>query len=155
MSTTEMQQISLSLEIIGPVIALVTWSMVMWIWMYATRIPAMFAMNIKPDSNAPSGVQMSMLPPKVRWKADNYNHLMEQPTIFYAITLALALLGSTETLAVNLAWIYVALRFVHSLVQALTNKIEIRFLVFVLSNVPLFGLTYFAAAQFLKISSLN
>lgn len=149
-----MQQLSLSLEIIGPVIALVSWSMFMWAWMYATRLPAMFAMNMKPDPNAPSGAQMSMLPPKVRWKADNYNHLMEQPTIFYAITLALALLGNTDSLAVDLAWIYVALRIVHSLVQALTNKIEVRFLVFVLSNVPLFGLAYFAAAQFLKVSSL-
>lgn len=144
-----MQQLSPSVAFLGPVITLVAWSMVMWTWMYATRIPAMLAMKMKPDPQAPSGVQMSLLPPKVRWKADNYNHLMEQPTIFYAITLSLALLGNTESIAVNLAWAYVALRLLHSLVQALTNKIEIRFLVFVFSNVPLFGLTYFAARHFL------
>ena len=146
-----MHPLSLSLEFVGPTIALVSWSMVMWVWMYATRIPAMFAMNMKPDPNAPSGVQMSMLPPKVRWKADNYNHLMEQPTIFYAITLSLALLGCTESAAITLAWAYVALRVAHSLVQALTNKIEVRFIVFFLSNVPLFGLTYFAARQFMQL----
>ncbi len=145
-------QNSASLEFLGPVIALVSWSMVMWVWMYALRIPAMLAMKMKPDPNAPSGVQMSMLPPKVRWKADNYNHLMEQPTVFYAITISLALLGSTESSAVGLAWAYVALRVTHSFVQALTNKIEIRFLVFLLSNIPLFGLTYFAARHVFQLT---
>lgn len=122
--------------------------------MYMTRLPAMFAMKMKPDSNAPSGEQMSKLPPKVRWKADNYNHLMEQPTIFYAIVIALALMGTNASSAVFLAWIYVALRVIHSLVQALTNKIEVRFFVFVLSNIPLFGLTYIAATEFIKLSAI-
>jgi hypothetical protein len=111
----------------------------------------MFAMKMKPDPNAPSGEQMSKLPPNVRWKADNYNHLMEQPTIFYAIVMALALLGSESFVAVFLAWLYVALRVIHSLVQALTNKIEVRFLVFALSNIPLFGLTYIAAIEFIEL----
>jgi len=110
----------------------------------------MLAMNMKPDPLAPSGEQMSKLPPHVRWKADNYNHLMEQPTIFYAIVIALALLGSNSTSAVYLAWSYVLLRIIHSLVQALTNKIEVRFLVFVISNMPLFALTFIAAFEFMK-----
>ena len=128
--------------------------MFIWVWMYMTRLPAMFAMKMKPDSNAPRGEQMSKLPPKVRWKADNYNHLMEQPTIFYAIVIALALMGSSSSSAVFLAWLYVALRVIHSLVQALTNKIEVRFLVFVLSNIPLFGLTYIAATEFIMLSAI-
>lgn len=148
-----MQALTHSVHLIGPVIALVAWSLVMWLWMYATRIPAMLAMKMKPDSTAPRGEQMSMLPPKVRWKADNYNHLMEQPTVFYAIVIALALLDGSTSAAVCLAWTYVALRISHSLVQAVTNKIELRFLVFVLSNFPLFGLTYMAAAQFIKLSA--
>jgi hypothetical protein len=133
--------------LLEPVVALVAWSMVMWIWMYATRIPAILAMKMKLDPNAPSGAQMATLPPHVRWKADNYNHLMEQPTIFYALVLALAVMGNTTEINLVLAWAYVGLRVVHSLVQALTNKIEARFALFVLSNAPLFGLTYGAAAQ--------
>jgi hypothetical protein len=136
--------------LLGPVVALVAWSMVMWLWMYATRLPAMFALKMKPDPDAPRGEQMATLPAKVRWKADNYNHLMEQPTIFYAIVLSLAVMGSASAAALALAWSYVALRIVHSLVQALVNKIELRFAVFVLSNVPLFGLTALAAAQLLR-----
>ncbi len=150
-----MQLLPPSVEYLGPVITLVAWSMVMWVWMYVTRIPAMLAMKMQPDPNAPSGVQMALLPPKVRWKADNYNHLMEQPTIFYAITLSLAMLGNSEPSGVHLAWAYVALRVLHSFVQALTNKIEVRFLVFVLSNIPLFGLTYFAARHFLQLTSVT
>lgn len=136
--------------LLGPVVALVAWSMVMWLWMYATRIPAIMAMKMKLDPDAPRGEQMATLPASVRWKADNYNHLMEQPTIFYAIVLALAVMGNAAEINLVLAWAYVGLRVVHSFVQALVNKIELRFALFVLSNIPLFGLTYGAAAQLLN-----
>ncbi len=138
-----------STEMLGPVIALVAWSMVMWGWMYATRIPAMFAAKMKPDPNAPRGEQMALLPPKVRWKADNYNHLMEQPTVFYAIALSLAMLSVNSQTAVGLAWAYVIIRVAHSLLQALVNKIELRFVLFVLSNIPLLALTCIAAFEYL------
>ncbi len=131
--------------ILQPVITLIAWSMLMWIWMYATRIPAVKQARMRLDPNAPRGEQMATLPPKVRWKADNYNHLMEQPTVFYALALSLALLGLGDGMNLIWAWVYVGLRIVHSLVQALINKIEIRFLLFVLSNVPLFALTINAA----------
>ncbi|MES2820208.1 MAG: MAPEG family protein [Pseudomonadota bacterium] len=134
-----------SSEILAPVVALVAWSMVMWVWMYATRIPAVRKVKMKLDPNAPRGEQMATLAPRVRWKADNYNHLMEQPTLFYALAISLALLGEGDGANLYLAWAYVALRIVHSLTQALINTIEVRFLLFILSNVPLFGLTYNAA----------
>jgi hypothetical protein len=57
----------------------------MWAWMYMTRLPAVHKAHMTLDPNAPRGEQMNSLPPAVRWKADNYNHLMAQPTIFYAI----------------------------------------------------------------------
>jgi hypothetical protein len=140
--------IVVSTEIIQPVVALVAWSMVMWVWMYITRIPAIQASNMRLDPNAPSGEQMATLPPKVRWKADNYNHLMEQPTVFYAIAISLALLGEGSGSNVTFAWAYVVLRVLHSLLQALINKIEIRFALFFLSNIPLFALTYNALMAF-------
>jgi hypothetical protein len=128
--------------ILLPVMALVAWSLVMWLWMYVTRLPAMRKAEMKPDPNAPRGEQMSQLPPAVRWKADNYNHLMEQPTIFYAAALALALMGQGDGVNLMLAWAYVALRVVHSLWQALTNVIEVRFVLFVLSTLPLIAMTW-------------
>ncbi|MES3022084.1 MAG: MAPEG family protein [Pseudomonadota bacterium] len=137
-------------EILGPVFALVAWSMLMFVWMYATRLPAIARTRMRLDPNAPRGEQMATLPPNVRWKADNYNHLMEQPTIFYALAISLAILGEGGGNNLTLAWAYVALRIIHSLAQALTNKIELRFGLFVLSNVPLFALTLSGATAVLK-----
>jgi len=128
-------------QIIVPVLVLIAWSMVMWLWMYATRIPAVQAAKMSLDPNLPKGEQMAQLPPSVRWKADNYTHLMEQPTIFYALVMSLVILGGGTGINETLAWSYVVLRIVHSLVQVLVNKIEVRFVIFVLSNIPLFWLT--------------
>jgi hypothetical protein len=88
------------------------------------------------------------LPADVRWPADNYNHLHEQPTQFYAISLALALLGADDDLNVKLAWGYVGIRVVHSLVHAVANPIMVRFFLFVLSSATLAGLTARSALTF-------
>jgi hypothetical protein len=131
--------------ILAPVVILVGWTMVMWAWMYATRIPAIQAAKMKLDPEAPRGEQMATLPPRVRWKADNYNHLMEQPTLFYAIAITLAITGSGTGWALYLAWTYVGMRVVHSLVQVTWNKIEVRFSLFFLSSLVLIGLIVRAA----------
>jgi len=132
---------------LAPVIALVLWSALIWAWMYATRIPAIVKARMRLDPMAPNGVQMSTLPAVVRWKADNYNHLMEQPTLFYAVALSLATLGDTSSASVWLAWAYVASRVVHSLVQVLVNNITLRFAVFSVSSLVLFALAVRAALQ--------
>jgi hypothetical protein len=131
--------------IIAPIIALALWTHVMWGWMYATRIPAIRKAGIPLDPFSPRGEQMAALPPRVRWKADNYNHLMEQPTVFYAVALSLAVLGHGDGTNALLAWAYVSLRVVHSLVQTTVNKIEVRFVVFILSSLVLIALTVNAA----------
>ena len=102
---------------LAPVLALAIWTAVIWTWMYATRIPAILKARMVLDPTAPPGEQMASLPPNVRWKADNYNHLFEQPTLFYAVAISLAVLGDASTRSLVLAWGYVALRIVHSLVQ--------------------------------------
>lgn len=135
-----------SSTILQPVVALVAWTMVIWLWMYMTRIPAVQKAQMRLDPEAVNGVQMSTLPARVRWKADNYNHLLEQPTIFYATALVLAMVGQGEGTALMLAWAYVGLRVVHSLVQVLINKIELRFVIFVLSSLVLVGMVWKAAS---------
>ncbi len=72
--------------------------------------------------------------------ADNYNHLHEQPTLFYAVALAAQLAGAADGVAVALAWAYVALRIVHSFVQATENVIPLRFAVFTAGSFVLMGL---------------
>ena len=130
-----------------PVIALVLWTFVMWGWMYATRIPAIVGSKMKMDPNRPRGEQMNQLPASVRWKADNYNHLFEMPTLFYAVALALAIAGDASTLSVGLAWTYVATRVVHSVWQSTVNVIEVRFAMFSLSSIVLFVLSVRAAVM--------
>ena len=118
--------------------------MVMWAWMYVMRIPAIRRAKMRLDPTAPRGEQMATLPPHVRWKADNYNHLMEQPTVFYAVAITLALLGRGDGWPAHLAWAYLCIRIVHSLVQALWNKIEVRFSLFALSSLVLVGMVVIA-----------
>ena len=127
--------------LLSPVVALVAWTFVMWAWMYATRIPAIREARMKLDPSAPRGDQMAQLPPTVRWKADNYNHLMEMPTLFYALAVVLALISTEPQTDALLAWSYVGLRVVHSVFQATVNKIEVRFALFVLSSLVLLTMT--------------
>jgi hypothetical protein len=128
-------------QFLMPVLALVAWTFVMWLWMYATRIPAMKAAGIDPQEAAYSDALKERLPPAVRWKADNYNHLHEQPTIFYALMFFAALTGGGDATALKLAWAYVALRVVHSLVQATVNRIVVRFGLFMLASLVLLAFT--------------
>ncbi len=124
---------------IAPVLGLVAWTFVMWVWMYATRIPAMREAQVDVAELSRTGAKLS-LPPEVERVADNYNHLHEQPTIFYAVALAAQFAGAADPLSVGLAWGYVALRVVHSLIQATVNVIPLRFGVFVLGSVVLLAL---------------
>ena len=121
--------------LVAPVIALVLWTLVIWIWMYATRIPAMQKAQIDPQQAARTRVLD--LPPEVMWVSDNYNHLMEQPTIFYATALAAQIAGQGDGLNVTLAWLYVALRVVHSLIQCTVNVVMARFAVFSIATLVL------------------
>lgn len=130
-------------EILKPLAVLAGWTMVMWIWMYVTRIPAMNKAGI--DSKnlvGGSGKDLdAVIDPKVQWIAHNYNHLHEAPTVFYAVALALALIGQGDGLNAELAWVYVVLRVLHSLVQATSNRVLIRFALFALSSLALMALT--------------
>ncbi len=137
--------------IIAPVVALVAWTLVIWIWMYATRLPAMARAGIDGTklvgSNGPS-LRADMLAKgetRASWVADNYNHLMEQPTHFYAVALALALMDQGAGINATIAWVYVGLRVTHSLVQVTVNRVLVRFALFTLSTLCLMALTLHAA----------
>jgi hypothetical protein len=123
--------------LIAPVLALVLWSFVVWIWLYATRIPAMQKAKIQPQEGALAGAMNARMPANARQVADNYNHLMEQPTIFYAAAFAAQLGGAADATNIGLAWGYVALRVVHSVVQCTFNNVMLRFLIFLIGTIAL------------------
>ena len=126
-------------------IALVLWTFVMGVWLYATRIPALQKRRIIYDPQRPSEEFHAQLPAEVRWKADNHNNLLEQPTLVDAVALTLAFLDAGSGLNAGLAWAYVALRIAHSLVHALINKVLIRFALFAVASLILLLMTIRAA----------
>lgn len=122
-----------------PILALVSWTLIIWIWMYATRIPAMKKADINPQDAAHPGA-LDVLPSKVRQIANNYNHLHEQPTIFYALVVYTHLAGAADALNIQLAWAYVGLRVMHSLIHCTSNHVMSRFILFKLSSLVLIAL---------------
>ena len=126
-------------QILAPAAVLVLWSIVMLFWMAGTRLPAMKKLGSGVGEAKPGGRGQDLegvIPDHVNWKAHNYAHLMEQPTIFYATVVIIAMMGA-GSLDVLLAWIYVGLRVAHSVWQAMVNKVSIRFLLFIGSTVAL------------------
>jgi hypothetical protein len=142
--------------ILGPVVALVAWSLVMLVWLVATRLPAMArkGISLKGRVGGRPGALDGVIDDKAQWKAHNYIHLMEQPTLFYAICLTLALLGMGAGLNLWLAWAYVGLRVAHSLVQATVNIVLYRFLLFAASTAVLLMLTVHAGLSILHHNGL-
>ena len=135
--------------ILAPVVALVAWSLLIMLWMAATRLPAMKRAGISLDGLVGGrGVNLDgVIPDEVQWKSHNYSHLVEQPTLFYAIAITLALMGMGEGFNYWLAWAYVGFRVLHSLVQATVNIVKYRLTLFLLGSLCLIALTTHAALR--------
>ena len=126
---------------LAPVLALIIWTLLVWVLMYARRIPAMQKAKIDPDTaKSPDGSWKQDLPLSVQASAYNYNHLLEQPTIFYALMFYLTLTAQMSTQIFYAAWAYVALRVLHSFVQVSAGKVILRFGLFTLSTLVLFAI---------------
>ena len=142
--------------LLGPLVALVGWSLVVMLWMAIARGREFKRLGIT-RSNIPDGSRGADLEgradPRAQWKAHNYMHLMEQPTLFYAVVLALAVVGDRDPGTLAFAWAYVGLRIVHSLVQATVNIVKYRFLLFALASAALLLLTFRLAALVIRASA--
>lgn len=140
MSSFTMSSITAS-GLLGPVATLSGWTLIMEVWMYAVCIPVYN--KIKAKNQITKSQIDAQMPASVRWKRDNYNHLFEQPTQFYAIALALAVArgGKIDQLDSILAWTYVGARVLHSLVHSTTNTLTARFLLFGFSSSILAAMT--------------
>ena len=134
-------------QMLAPAAVLIAWSLLILFWMAFTRLLALCKAG-GPGAAKPGGrgqVLEGVIPDKINWKSHNYAHLMEQPTLFYAASVIIALLGASA-LDTVFAWIYVALRIVHSIWQATVNVVKIRFLLFIASTIALIYLAYRALA---------
>ena len=135
--------------IVAPVITLAFWSMVMLGWMVVRRFGAMKAKGISLAGRRGGRGQdlEKVIDAPVHWPAHNYTHLMEQPTVFYAVALALAVIGRGAGWSAWLAWAYVGLRVIHSIVQSTSNVLSVRAPLFFASTLVLLALIVHAALQ--------
>jgi hypothetical protein len=143
---SELGRMNLSTEILQPVAVLIAWALIMLVWTVCVRLPAMKRAGIdinKVVGGRPGGLD-GVIDDKAQWPAHNYIHLMEQPTIFYAAAMLLALVGAGHGLNAMIAWAYVGLRIIHSLIQATNNIIRFRFLAFALSTLCMIALSLHA-----------
>ena len=135
-------------QMLAPAAVLVVWSLAMLFWTAFTRFPAMKKSGMDLANAKPGGRGQDLegvVPDKVQWKSHNYAHLMEQPTLFYAVTMIIALMGAAAG-DVTAAWIYVGLRVIHSVWQATVNVVSVRFMLFIASTLALLYLAYRALA---------
>ncbi len=129
-------------QMLAPAAVLILWTLVVLLWI----IPARFGAIAKVDKSkltrkeGARGQDLEgVIPDKANWPAHNHTHLHEQPTLFYATVVILAIMGA-GAIDVMLAWIYVGIRIVHSLWQILVNKIPVRFMLFLLASLALIAL---------------
>ena len=131
--------------ILAPAAVLILWTLIILVWMGITRfggvkdIPREKLKEL-PRSGGRGQDLERVLPAKVTWASHNYTHLHEQPTLFYAVVMILALAGEGAGLNLTLAWAYTGLRIAHSLWQILINQVPIRFALFLASTACLVAL---------------
>lgn len=127
-------------QILAPAAVLVVWTLIVMLWIIPSRFGAIAKIGDKSKLPQKQGVRggdlEGVIPDKANWPAHNHTHLHEQPTLFYATVLILAVMGP-GALDVTLAWIYVGLRVLHSLWQILVNTIPVRFALFLVSSIAL------------------
>jgi len=141
--------------ILLPVFVLVGWTLMMLAWMAAVRLPYIASqVGRSPEWGEDVGQRTAdlgaQMPKEIQWKADNYNHLLEQPTAFYAVAIGSAMVGLGVGLNLYLAWAYVILRIIHSLVHATINRVPLRFGIFLLSTLCLLVMTVNALMQWIN-----
>jgi hypothetical protein len=128
----------MSTAIILPVIALVLLTAIVWVRLYVERIRELRQRRIDPQSLATSALAAQTLQ-RVQ-ASDNFKNLFEVPILFYALCAVLTLAQYVSPFFVMGAWLYVALRYIHSFIHLTYNRVTHRFAVYALSTVILFML---------------
>ena len=122
-----------AIDVLRPLVVLAAWTFVMALWTIATRVPAMQKAGVDPQSAQDTSRLRELLPPEIQRVANNYNHLFEQPTVFYAVALVVAVPGLADPVHVACAWAFTILRIVHSCVQATIDVVMVRFTLFAIA----------------------
>lgn len=126
-----------ALSILHAVFGMGLLTLVMAGWMTVVRMAAMQKAGVKLQDAAHTSALPTLLPSSATRVADNYNHLMEAPTVFYAVALGIVVAGLADPLYAACAWAFLGVRALHSLVQATINRVWLRATLYTLSWIAL------------------
>ncbi|MBL7714413.1 MAG: MAPEG family protein [Bdellovibrionales bacterium] len=127
------------LELLRPMFFMVFVTFVVWVYMYFLRITHMRKKKIHPEKLKLAGAQADELLRDVDHPSDNFVNLFEVPVLFYVAILVTIVTNQTSDLLIGLAWAYVALRALHSLIHCTYNRVLHRFFSYFLSTLVLAG----------------
>ncbi|MBO9500007.1 MAG: MAPEG family protein [Novosphingobium sp.] len=127
------------IDLLWPTFALVAWIYVVWFWMYVERFRHMRRQPPTTADFASGAAAMDYFEP-VEMPANNLRNLFEMPVLYFAIVPLLMFTYHASHIQVALAWSFVALRVVHSLVQIVAKRVPLRFLVYLLSSAVLLAM---------------
>lgn len=134
-------------QVFGPVLATMLLTIVVWIYMYAKRIPFINSLNLRPEEITPH-LLAERSPPAVSNPSDNLKNLFEVPILFYAVSVYLYVTGAVDQTYVAAAWAFFALRLLHSAIHCTVNIVMLRFAVYALSSLCVFFMIVRAAISY-------
>jgi hypothetical protein len=134
--------------IFAPFFAMILLTIVVWVYMYARRIPFIRSLRI-PDEKLTPMELARVSPPAVANPSDNLKNLFEIPTIFYALVLFLHVTGSVDSVYLAATWVFVGFRALHSLVHCTFNLILLRFALYAISTLAVWFIAIRAASRVL------
>ena len=128
------------MSILEPMLAMLAWSGLIVAILLMSRIPSVAKQWGNLQFAKHSDELRPKLPEKFRYITDNYNHILEQPTLFYAVLIYIQLADTASQTNVSLAWTYVSLRVIHSAIQLTSNNVSWRAVSFATSSLILIGM---------------
>ena len=134
--------------ILWPMCALAGLVLLVWVRLYAVRLTEIRVRRIDPQRLARADEAVKLL--ENNNAADNLRNLFEIPVLFFAICLALYVTGFVTQMQLSLAWGFVMLRAVHSLVHTTYNRVMHRFLAYAVSTIFVFAMWALFAIELLR-----
>lgn len=126
--------------LIAPMLSLIGLTLVVWLYMYWCRIGYLLRHKI-PAQRLQTPEQVNqLLPVEINAPSNNLKNLFEMPVLFYALCLLLISQNQLSAWQSLLAWLYVGLRVLHSLIHCTLNHVMLRFISYLLSNLLLLAL---------------
>jgi len=135
--------------IFEPVFVMLMLTIIVWVYMYARRIPFIRNSDFGPGELTPITLQQRS-PPAVSNPSDNLKNLFEIPVLFYFVSLFLFATNQVDQIYLFASWFFVVFRIFHSVVHCTFNAILLRFSLYVVSTLSLWFIILRAALGLLE-----